>query len=87
MIHAADYRRRAEDCARQAKEAQDEFHRKNFSQLAAMWAEMAEKADGRADVVSQMREREAAERIAERKTHEQKAIDDALATIKNANAS
>jgi len=85
MIHAADYRRRAEDCARQAKEAQDEFHRKNFSELAAMWAEMAEKADGRAAVVERMYEREAEERVAERKAAEQKTIDDALTTIKNAN--
>jgi hypothetical protein len=86
MILAADYRRRAEDCARLAKEAQDDFHRKNFSELAAMWAEMAEKADGRADVVVRMREREAAERVAERKALEQKTIDEALATIKNADA-
>lgn len=51
-----------------------------------MWAEMADKADGRVDVVEQMREREAAERVAERKTLEQKTIDDALATIKDAEA-
>jgi hypothetical protein len=47
MIHAADYRRRAEDCARRADEAQDDYHRKNFSQLATMWGEMANKAESR----------------------------------------
>lgn len=50
-----------------------------------MWAEMAEKADGRAAVVEGMYEREAAERAAERQAAEQKKVDDALATIKNAN--
>jgi len=77
MIHAVDYRRRAEDCAKRAEEAQDEFHRKNFSQLAAMWTEMANKAEGRA----------AAAEIAERaERDERQAIDEALATIKNARA-
>jgi hypothetical protein len=47
MIHAADYRRRAEDCAKRADEAQDDYHRKNFSQLATMWSEMASKAESR----------------------------------------
>jgi hypothetical protein len=74
MIHAVDYRRRAEDCAKQAEEAQDEFHRKNFSQLAAMWTEMADKTEGRA----------AAAEVAERA--ERQAVDEALATIKNARA-
>lgn len=47
MIYAAGYRMRAEDCARRAQEAQDEYHRKNFEQLAAMWSEMADKAESR----------------------------------------
>lgn len=47
MIHAADYRMRAEACARRAAEAQDDYHRKNFQQLAVMWTEMADKAEGR----------------------------------------
>jgi hypothetical protein len=47
MIHAADYRMRAEDCARKAAEAKDDYHRKNFQQLAVMWTEMAEKVEGR----------------------------------------
>lgn len=47
MIQAADYRARARDCARRAEEAQDDYHRKNFEQLAAMWTEMAHKAEGR----------------------------------------
>lgn len=47
MIQAADYRARAEDCARRASEAQDEYHRKNFQALAVMWSEMADKAEGR----------------------------------------
>jgi hypothetical protein len=52
MFQVAAYRMRAEDCARRAKEAQDEFHRKNFQQLAAMWAEMADKAERRAALES-----------------------------------
>lgn len=47
MIHAADYRMRAETCARRAAEAQDDYHRMNFQQLAVMWTEMADKAEGR----------------------------------------
>lgn len=47
MIHAAAYRAKAEDCARRAREAQDEYHRKNFQKLAAMWFEMAEKCERR----------------------------------------
>ncbi|MBS4082168.1 MAG: hypothetical protein KGZ73_01330 [Rhizobiales bacterium] len=47
MIQAADYRARAEDCARRASEAQDEYHRKNFQALAVMWSEMADKVEGR----------------------------------------
>ncbi|MBX3548799.1 MAG: hypothetical protein KF748_06540 [Xanthobacteraceae bacterium] len=38
---------RAETCARSAAEAQDDYHRKNFQQLAVMWTEMADKAEGR----------------------------------------
>ncbi len=47
MIHAEDYRMRARACARRAAEAQDDYHRKNFQQLAMMWTEMADKAEGR----------------------------------------
>jgi hypothetical protein len=72
MIHAADYRAKAEDCARRAREAQDEYHRKNFLELAAMWSEMADKADGRVAVGSERADEEA--------------VDEALATIKNASA-
>jgi len=50
MIQAEDYRAKAEDCARRASEAQDEYHRKNFRELAAMWFEMAEKAERRGGV-------------------------------------
>jgi hypothetical protein len=78
MILAADYRRRAEDCAKRAADAQDDFHRKNFSQLAAMWTEMADKTEGRAAAAEIVERAERAER---------QAIDDALATIKNARAS
>jgi hypothetical protein len=83
MIHAADYRRRAEDCARRANEAQDDFHRKNFSQLAAMWAEMADKADGRAEFVERLSKR----KPVEKKSTDQNAVEDALATIRNASTS
>ena len=72
MIHAADYRAKAEDCARRAKEAQDDYHRKNFLELAAMWSEMADKADGRMP--------------AGRERTEEDAVGEALATIKNASA-
>ena len=65
MIHAADYLAKAEHCARLASEAQDDYHRNNFKQLADMWREMAVKREGR-DAFSQ---------------HE---VDDALATIQNA---
>lgn len=47
MIRAADYRARAEHCARSAKAAQDDYHRKNFQKLAEMWSEMAAKAESR----------------------------------------
>jgi hypothetical protein len=80
MIHAADYRAKAADCARRAEEAQDNYHRKNFRELATMWSEMADKAEGRVANVEGMPERE----DDERRPADQKAIDDALATIKNA---
>jgi hypothetical protein len=48
MFHVQTYRMRADECTQRAREAQDEFHRKNFQQLAAMWAEMADKAESRA---------------------------------------
>jgi len=47
MIQAVDYRRRAEDCAQRASEAQDDYHRNNFQRLADMWSEMAKKSEGR----------------------------------------
>ena len=78
MIHAADYRRRAEDCAKRAEDAQDEFHRKNFSQLSAMWTEMADKTEGRAAAAEIAEQAERAER---------QTVEDALATIKNARTS
>lgn len=68
MIQAADYRARAEDCARRASEAQDEYHRKNFQALAVMWSEMADKVEGRTGATAA--------------TPDQ--IDDALATIRDA---
>lgn len=76
MIHAADYRAKAADCARRAAEAQDDYHRKNFSQLAAMWSEMADKAEGRVAPLEDIREA---------RTPAENAVEDALATIKNAN--
>jgi hypothetical protein len=76
MIHAADYRAKAADCARRAEEAQDDYHRKNFSQLAAMWSEMADKAEGRVAPLEDIREA---------RTPGENAVEDALATIKNAN--
>ncbi len=89
MIHAADYRRRAEDCATRARDAQDEFHRRNFLELATMWAEMADKTEGRAPLVDRLSQEEAAaraeraKRAAERRVaSEQKMIDDAVHTIK-----
>ncbi len=69
MADAADYRKRAEDCARRADEAHDDYHRKNFQHLATMWAEMADKAEGRAAADKEVTERET--------------LDDALATIRN----
>jgi hypothetical protein len=48
MFHVQTYRMRADECTQRARDAQDEFHRKNFQQLAAMWAEMADKAESRA---------------------------------------
>jgi hypothetical protein len=82
MIHAADYRRRAEDCAERAKEAQDDFHRKNFSELAAMWNEMAEKADGRAALAERLSQQKASEPG----SADQNAVDDAIETIKSVSA-
>lgn len=70
MIQAADYRAKAEDCARRAAEAQDDYHRNNFQALATMWSEMADKAEGRA-----------ASNAAAASPEE---IDDALATIREA---
>lgn len=70
MADAADYRSKAEECVLRAKQATDDFHRKNFQQLAAMWTEMADKAEGRASTNGEVTERET--------------LDDALATIRNA---
>lgn len=72
MVNAATYRRRAEDCATRAREAQDDYHRKNFAELAAMWTEMADKAEGREQFA-----------VDAQKLAEKKLIDDALATIRN----
>lgn len=47
MIPVAAYRRRAEDCELRSKAAKDDYHRKNYAQLASMWTEMAEKAEHR----------------------------------------
>lgn len=54
MFQVNVYRMRAEDCTRRAQEARDDFHRKNYQQLAQMWAEMADKAERRA--ISERRE-------------------------------
>lgn len=70
MLYAEDYRAKAADCLRRAGEAGDDYHRKNFEQLAAMWSEMAAKAENRA-VAGEAAEREA--------------LSDALSTIQNAN--
>lgn len=67
MIRAADYRARAEHCARSAKAAQDDYHRKNFQKLAEMWSEMAAKAESR-------------------ERSEQRRVEEALATIRHAEA-
>jgi hypothetical protein len=72
MIHAAGYRAKAADCARRAEEAQDDYHRKNFVQLAEMWTEMADKAENR-DAGADDGTRD-----------DQSAVDEALATIRNA---
>lgn len=80
MIHAADYRRRAEDCARRANEAQDDYHRKNFLKLADIWTQMAEKAESRAPLMARLG--------AVRAGHEDaKALKDALETIRAAGSS
>ena len=76
MSGASLYRRRAEDCLLRASQSGDDFHRKNFSELAAMWTEMADKAEGRE---TSARKAEEAKKIAEKKL-----LDDALATIRNA---
>lgn len=70
MPDAADYRLKALECARRASEAGDDFHRKNYQQLADMWFEMARKADERAGISSG--------------ASDQKDVDEALATIRNA---
>lgn len=75
MIHAEDYRAKAADCARRAEEAQDDYHRKNFLQLAAMWSEMADKAAGRSGHVQSATERD---------EPDQQIVVEALSTIKNA---
>jgi hypothetical protein len=72
MIHAADYRAKAADCARRAEDAQDDYHRKNFLELAAMWSEMAAKAEGRI--------------ASDAEPANGQVLDDALATIKDAGA-
>jgi hypothetical protein len=58
MFQVQTYRMRADECVQRARDAQDEFHRKNFQQLAAMWAEMADKVESRA--LQSRREAEAA---------------------------
>jgi hypothetical protein len=78
VIHAAQYRQRAEDCARKALDAQDEFHKRNFSELAAMWAEMADKAEGRRVFIEEMDKRA---------FEEKKALTDALTIIQQAKSS
>ena len=67
---------RAEHCARLAEQATDDYHRKNFQQLAAMWTEMAQKAESREAAVEDARE--------ENDFDDPKAIEDALETIRNA---
>lgn len=74
MLGAADYRKRAEDCLRLAEQAGDEYHRKNYQQLATMWSEMAQKAMNREGITSSDPD------VIDSALH------DALATIKNANA-
>jgi hypothetical protein len=69
MADAADYRRKAEDCVRLAEQAADDFHRRNFQQLAAMWSEMADKAEGRV--------------VALNEAADDETLNDALATIRN----
>jgi len=79
MLAAADYRERAEDCLRLAEQAGDDYHRKNYQQLATMWSEMAQKAITREGIVSPDSASPDSEGI-------DAALHDALATIKNANA-
>ncbi len=79
MIQAADYRRRAEDCARRAEEAQDDYHRQNFQQLADMWNDMADKAEIRAPLVAHLAAGSSGEDV--------KALSEALETIRAVRAS
>lgn len=76
MSGASLYRRRAEDCRLRASQATDEFHRRNFRELAEMWTEMAEKTESREALALRAEE---AKQIAEKKL-----LDDALETIRNA---
>ncbi len=69
---------RAEHCAQMAAQAKEEFHRKNFQQLANMWAEMAQKAENRSVAAEEVRE--------DATFNDRKIIQDALATIKLAEA-
>ncbi len=73
MAEAADYRNKAQHCLQLAEQAADDFHRKNFLQLAAMWSEMASKAESR--------------RVADPALDDREVIDEALETIRNVGGS
>ncbi|MCW5681933.1 MAG: hypothetical protein KF794_05120 [Xanthobacteraceae bacterium] len=83
MIHAADYRRRAEDCAKRANEAQDDYHRKNFLKLADIWTQMAEKEESRAPLLARLGVRKPARPA----NDDTKALTEALETIRAAGSS
>lgn len=60
MVSAAEYRRRAEECSLKAREATDEYHKKNYGRLANMWSDMASKTASRTEFSATLSELEQA---------------------------
>ncbi len=60
MVSAAEYRQRADECSRKAREATDDYHKKNYARLATMWSDMASKTDSRKEFSARLSEIEQA---------------------------
>jgi hypothetical protein len=60
MVSAAEYRERADECSRKARESTDDYHKKNFARLAKMWSDMASKTEARAEFSTTLSEIEQA---------------------------